>query len=257
MWLGAKEKVLSVTYIVTAAIILFLSLTASPAGIAQESKTPSRYAEVTDKLLSLTSLPLSDCRWHSDVAHPEDGSLDDSAWKPIALGADLQSGVQVFRCWLTVPQKVNGYDVRGATLKAALELQGDGMTMLSVYSNNYNVYRGNTDTLEPISLTTNAQPDQRFLVAVRLEVGDQPRKLTRSEILIEPPANRPDPGLLRLEILSLQPILNAYPDAQRQRQLDSAVEAIDFSKLNAGDQAGFDAALKAAQDKLQELGLWV
>jgi alpha-mannosidase len=255
--LGAKKKLLSALSLVKAAIVL-VPWMASPAGsLAQESKTPSGYTEVADRLQSLTSLPLSDCRWHSDVAHPEDVSLDDSTWKPIALGANFASGVQVFRCWLTVPRKVNGYDARGATLKVALELQGDGMTMLSVYSNSYNVYRGNTDTLEPISLTTNAQPEQRFLIAVRLEVGDQPRKLTRSEILIEPLAGRPDPGLLRLEILSLQPILNAYPDAQRQRQLDSAVEAIDFSKLNAGDQSGFDAALKAAQDKLQELGPWV
>ncbi len=257
MELGAKEKLLSARSVVTAAIALILSLMASPAGFAQESKTPNRYTEVADKLLSLTSLPLSDCRWHSDVAHPEDGSLDDSAWKPIALGANFASGAQVIRCWLTVPRKVNGYDVRGANLKVALEFQGDGMTMLSVYSNSYSVYRGNTDTLEPISLTTDAQPDQRFLIAVRLEVGDQPRKLTRSDILIEPPAARPDPGLLRLEILSLEPILKVYPDAQRQRQLDSAVEAIDFSRLNAGDQAGFDAALKNAQDQLQELGPWV
>jgi alpha-mannosidase len=254
--LGFKEKSLSTPSLVAAVVALMLSLVAVPASLPQESKPSSRYAAVTDQLQALTSLPLSDCRWHSDVAHPEDGSLDDSAWKPIALGADFQSGVQVFRCRLTVPRKVNGYDIRGATLKAALDFQGDGMTMLSVYSNSYNVYRGNTDTLEPIALTANAQPDERFLVAVRLEVGDQPRKLTRSEILIEPPANRPDPGLLRLEILSLQPILSTYPDAQRQRQLDSAVEAIDFSKLDAGDQAGFDAALRSAQDKLQELQSW-
>jgi alpha-mannosidase len=245
------------TFVVTSAFSLLLCLIASPLDIAQESKTPDRYSEVADKLLSLTKLPLSDCRWHTDTGHPEEESLSDSTWKPISVGASFESGVQVFRCWFTVPQKVHGYDVRGANLKVALDLQGDGMTMLSVYSNGYTVYRGNADTLEPVSLTTHAQPDQRFLIAVRLEVGDQPRKLARSEILIEPPAARPDPTLLRLEILSLQPILQAYPDAQRQKQLDSAVEAVDFSKLDAGDQAGFDVALRSSQDQLQGLQPWV
>jgi alpha-mannosidase len=244
------------TFVATSAFLLLCSI-ASPLAIAQESKTPNRYTEVADKLLSLTKLPLSDCRWHTDIAHPEEGSLSDSTWKPISVGASFESGVQVFRCWFTVPQKVNGYDVRGANLKVALDLQGDGMTMLSVYSNGYTVYRGNADTLEPVSLTTSAQPDQRLLIAVRLEVGDQPRKLARSEILIEPPATRPDPALLRLEILSLQPILHAYPDPQRQKELDSAVEAIDFSKLKAGDQAGFDVALRSSQDQLQALQPWV
>jgi alpha-mannosidase len=253
----AKTKILSIPSMTRPAIVLILFLIASQVGIAQESETASRYKDVADKLQSLTRLPLSDCRWHADVAHPEDGSLDDSTWTPIRLGANLESGVQVLRCWFTVPQKVNGYDVRGAGLKVAFELEGDGMTMLTVYSNSHNLYRGDADTLEPILLTTNAQPDQRFLVAVRLEVGDQPRKLSHSEILIEPSANRPEPELLRLEIRSLEPILNAYPDPQRQQQLDSAVQAIDFSKLSTGDQNGFDASLKNAQEKLQVLQPWV
>jgi len=224
---------------------------------AQDRVTANPHQAVADRLQSLTRLPLSNCRWHADIAHPEEETLDDSTWKPVELGATFESGVQVLRCSFKVPNELNKYDLRGTTLKAAFELQGDGMTMLSIYSNSHNVYRGNSDTLEPILLTTNAQPDQQFVIAFRLEVGDQPRKLSRSEILIEPSVNRPDPGLLRIEILSLQPILNVYSSAERQQQLDNAVAAIDFSKLDSGDQAGFDASLKLAQAKLQQLNPWV
>ena len=224
---------------------------------AENQTNPDRYKNVTDQLLAFTRLPLSDCRWHADVAHPEDESLDDSTWKPIKVGATFESGVQVLRCSFKVPKDVDHYDIRGAELKVAFELQGDGMTMLSIYSNSHNVYRGNSDTLEPILLTSNAQPEERFVVAMRLEVGDQPRKLSRSEILIGPAPNRPDPGLVRTEILSLQPILNAYPDERRQQQLDAAVQAIDVSKLNSGDQQGFDTSLKQSQARLQELDSWV
>ncbi|MBI3477410.1 MAG: alpha-mannosidase [Acidobacteria bacterium] len=243
--------------LITQTAVLAIFVLASQSGIAQLATTPDRHKDVGDKLQALTLVQLSGCKWHADVTHPEDPALDESSWKPIALGAKFESGVQVVRCWYTTPKNVDGYDIRGASLKVAFELQGDGMTMLSAYSNNANVFRGNSDTLEPILLTTSAQPDQRFLIALRLQVGELPRTLYRSEILIEPPASRPDPGLLRLEVLSLQPILNAYPDPARQQVLDSAVQAIDFSKLNAGDQNGFDASLQAAQARLQELKPWV
>ena len=231
-------------------------LISAQSGIAQNAPTSDRHQAVANKLQSLTRVQLSGCRWHSDVPHPEDPSLDDSSWTPIVLGAKLVSGVQVVRCWFTVPSKVNGYDIRGAALKFPFELDGDGMTMLTVYSNSYNVYRGNADTLEPVVLTASARPDDRILIAVRLQVGDQPRTVSRSEVLVESPASRPNPAVLRLEMLSLQPILNAYPDGQKQQQLDEAVAAIDFSKLDAGDQSGFDASLRAAQAKLQELRPW-
>jgi len=224
---------------------------------AQDSPRPNSFKDVADRLQSLTRLQLTGCRWHSDIAHPEDPGIDDAGWKTIELGATFESGVQDLRCKFKVPRQVRGYDIQGATLKVAFDFQGDGMTMLSIFSNTHNVYRGNADTLEPITLTTDGHPDESFVVSVRLEVGDQPRKLARSEVLIEPDARRPDPEWLRTEILSLQPILGAYPDPQRTLQLESAVRAIDFSKLDAGDQAGFDVSLANAQAKLQQLNPWI
>ena len=225
--------------------------------LAAQSAEVDLYQETSNKLQALTRVPLTDCRAHTDVPHPEDPAVDDSTWTPIQLGAQFTSGVQVFRCWYTVPANISGYAIRGAGLRVAFELEGDGMTMLSVFSNSTSVYRGSSDTLEPIPLTSSAQPGQRFLVAVRLEVGDQPRRLSRSEILISAPPARPDPDLARIEIMSLAPILKAYPDPQRSEQFDAAVKAIDFARLNAGDQAGFDASLNSAQDKLQALNPWI
>jgi hypothetical protein len=210
---------------------MFLCLLAIHLAAAQQSGLPSRYKDATDRLQSITKLALTDCRAHSDVPHPEDPAVEDSSWQPIQLGAKFRSGVQVFRCWYSVPENLNGYATRNAGIKVAFELEGDGMTMLSVFSNNTSIYRGSSDTLEPILLTSKAQPGERFLVAMRLEVGDQPRRLSRSEILLTAAPTRPDPDLLRIEILSLEPILNAYPDAGRSQQLDSAVKAIDFGKL--------------------------
>jgi alpha-mannosidase len=240
-----------------ATLVLILCLLVSKAGAGQETGTPDRYKEAADKLQSLTRMELSSCRSHGDVPHPEDPSLDDSSWTPMSVGAKFESGVHVMRCSLTVPPQLNGYDLRGARLKVSFEFQGDGMTMLSIYANSATVYRGNTDILEPIVITTNAQPGQRFVIAVRLQVGGQPRKLARSEILVGSAENRPDPSLLRMEILSLQPIVAAYPDAQRQQQLDVAVQTVDFGALSSGNQGGFDASLRSAQRKLEGFQPWV
>ena len=73
-----------------------------------------------------------------------------------------------------------------------------------------------------------------------------------------PPArrhDRPDPAILRQEILAAELLIAAYPDgkAERQQQLDAAVKAIDLGALDKGDQAAFDASLKAAQAKLDAL----
>ena len=234
------------------ALVFAVAATTTTLAVA-EGATIAPYQQLADKLQSLTRVQLSDCRWHEDIAHPEDASLDDSTWTVIKPGAEFKPGVQDLRCQFTVPAAVNGYDVTRSALRFAFELRGDGLTMLSVYSNSHTVYRGDADTLEPILLTAAAQPGQRFVVAIRMQVGDQARTLHRSEMLFDAPADRPNPDLLRTEILSTQAILNAYPDPKRQEIFDAAVQSADFSHLKPGDQAAFDASLNSARAKLEEL----
>ena len=71
--------------------------------------------------------------------------------------------------------------------------------------------------------------------------------------------SRPDPALLRLEILANRPIIAAYEEgkAEREQQMDAAVKAIDLGALDKGDQAGFDASLRSAHDKLAQLKPWL
>jgi len=77
--------------------------------------------------------------------------------------------------------------------------------------------------------------------------------------VIEPPASRPNPALLRLEFLPAHPMIAAYEDgkAQREQQLDAAIRAVDFTPLEKGDQAGFDASLRAAHQKFEARKPWM
>ena len=124
------------------------------------------------------------------------------------------------------------------------------------------VARTDEDGQVPITLIENAQPGQKLVLAVRVLdsggggcCGGDSTRIEHAELQIQPPANRPDPALMRLQILSAEPVIAAYPDgkAERQQQLDAAVKAINVAALDHGDQQAFDASLRDAQSKLDVL----
>src|SRR6202047_2532723 len=134
-----------------------------------------------------------------------------------------------------------------------------GPVIISVFSNGSLVSREDDDMQQPIPLTTNAQPGQKFLIAVRIDAPEIETLLHHAQLRLEPAPSRPDPALIRMEILAARPMIAAYEEgrAERQQQLDAAAKAIDFSLLDRDDQAGFDASLRQAQSKLQLLKPWL
>ncbi len=226
-------------------------------------KTTNSYQATLDRLQSLTALPLSEWRFHADVPHPEDPSLDDSGWETVKVGDKWSTGSRVLRRWVEIPLKINGYAVQGA--RAKLDFRFDfnwnnkGPVTIAVFSNGSLVSRGDDDMQQPILLTENAQPGQKFLIAVRIDAPEVETDFHHAQLSIEPLANRPDPSLLRMEILAARPMIAAYEEGRpdRELQLDGAVKAIDFSPLDKNDQAGFDASLRHAQSQLQPLNAWL
>src|SRR5580698_7980814 len=235
-------------------VFLFLS---TAAGHAQDA------TQIVDlplaRLASLTSIPLPEWRWRDDVPHPEDPALDDSKWELTKLGAKWSTGTRAFRQRIEIPEKINGYAVEGARLKLDLALDSNGPDEISVFANGALVFRGNEDTLQPMLLMDNLRPGQEVFIAVRMEATEVESNFYRAALTIEPPPRRPDPALLRMEILSARPLIAAYQDGklQRERQLDAAEMAIDFSALDRGDQVGFDGSLRQAQVKLEQLRPWL
>jgi alpha-mannosidase len=257
-----KEKCTVKRWIVCAllALVTASSVSAQQPSLTQNTADP--YQPTLDRLESLTTLPLPDWRVHADVAHPEDPSLDDSAWATVEVGDKWSTGSRVLRRWIVIPEKINGYAVLGA--RAKLDLRFDfmwnnrGPITIAVFSNGGLVSRGDDDMQQPIPLTENAQPGQKFLIAVRIDAPEVETEFHHAQLSIEPAAGRPDPAMLRMEILAARPMIAAYEEgrADRQQQLDAAVKAIDFSVLEKNDQAGFDASLRLAQSQLQPLNAW-
>ncbi len=232
-----------------------------------QSNSPDPDKATLDRLESLTQKGETEWRFHADIPHPEDPRVNDTDWGTWTVknvsgpggqhaNEEHWMGTRIFRRSIQIPEKINGYAIQGSKVSLDLRFGSPGSLTITVFSNGGILYRGNDDDILPVLLTENAQPGQKFLVAVRVVARDEVQsEFVRSELIIQAPQSRPDPAFLRLELLSARPILAAYQEgkAEREQQLDASIKAIDFSPLEKGDQAGFDASLKAAHAKLETL----
>ena len=217
------------------------------------------YKPIAERLQSLVTQSLPEWRYHADVPHPEDASLNDADWQTVKVKEPWENGPRVLRRWIEIPEKINGYSTQGARVALNLVIRSQDSLLLTVFANGGIVYRGNEDMQEPILLAASAQPGQKVLVAVRVNCANVETQVAESELAVEPPPSRPSPSLLRMEILSAQPVIAAYEEgkAEREQQLNAAAKAIDFAALDRGDQAGFDRSLNDAQNKLGSLKPWL
>jgi alpha-mannosidase len=235
--------------------------------LSQTSAPPDPYKATLDRLETLTRQDEVEWRFHADIPHPEDPGLNDADWGTLTVknvsgpggqnaNEEHWTGTRVFRHWIQIPGKINGYATQGSRVSIDLRFGSPQSLIITVFSNGAILYRGSDDDILPVLLTENAQPGQKFLVAARVVGGDESQsEFFHSELTIQPPSTRPDPAFLRMELLSARPIIAAYAEgkAERLQQLDAAIKAIDFAPLDKGDQAGFDASLKQAHAKLEAL----
>jgi alpha-mannosidase len=235
--------------------------------VAQSENSSDPYKPTLDRLQALTRQGESQWLYHGDVPHPEDPGLNDSDWGTLTVknvsgpggmnkNEEHWTGTRVFRRWVQIPEKINGYATQGSRVSIDLRFGSPSGLRLTVFANGAILYRGSDDDILPMLLTENAQPGQKFLIAARVVAEDDAQcEFFHSELTIEPPHTRPNPALLRTELLSARPIINAYENGktERQQQLDAAIKAIDFSSLEKGDQAGFDTSMKQARTKLEAL----
>jgi len=241
---------------VTIVIALFI---ANGIRAAQEPGADTSIKPLIDRLESIVSWPLDDWRYHSDIAHPEDSSLDDKEWPVVKIREAWKTGPRVMRRRIELPATLNGYSLRGARVRLDLSVDSNDFVMVTVFSNGAMVSRTDADTLQPIVLTENAQPGDTFLVAIRIQAGETNTRISGSRLLITPPTSRPDPGILREEILAAQPMVAAFPEGRAEHQviLEDAAKSVDLNALDHGDQAAFDESLRRAQSKLQALTPWL
>ncbi len=238
------------------AIVLFSSIIS-----AQTLPPADPYKQVLDRLQSITTVPLEE--WKvigTDLPHGETpaGSMGEA----LATKQDLKLPVWTYES-VEIPQALNGYSLAGSRVSLNLRVGGNTGILVTVFVNGNMVARGDSDSQVPIMLTQSVQPGQKLLIAVRILPsgtvgccgGPPVTRIESASLMFDPPEGRPDPAIMRQEIIAAELLITAYPDgkAERQQQLDAAVKAIELAALDKGDQAAFDTSLKTAQNKLEAL----
>ena len=134
--------------------------------ISQSSGESDPYKATLDRLQSLSSQREPEWRFHTDVPHPEDPGLSDADWgsltvknlsEPGGINGDEEhwTGTHVFRRWVEIPERINGYPTKGSRVLMDIRFGSPGALMITVFSNGGILYRGNDDDILPVLLTPN------------------------------------------------------------------------------------------------------
>jgi hypothetical protein len=140
---------------------------------SQISGSPDPYKPTLERLDGLTRQSEAEWRVHADVPHPEDPGLNDSDWGLLTVknGAgpggrnanqEHWTGSRVFRRWVQIPEKINGYATQGSRVSLDLRFGSPDGLRITVFSNGAILYRGSDDDILPLLLTENAQPGRNF-----------------------------------------------------------------------------------------------
>jgi len=235
------------------AVLLCLPLSAFT---QDKNAPPDPHKPLLDRLQAISEVPLPEWRYHAaDLAHGEDASLDFTGWPTVKQREEWKTGSRWIRLNYTVPDKLQGYDLTGASIVLDLHVASDETINVSVFSNGSLISRTDEDMQIPIPLTTNAQPGQKFAIAVRILGNNVKTQIYRARLLIHAAANRPDPATMRMQFLSARPVIAAYPNGKEEREtiLASAMDTIDLAALDKADQSRFDDSLRDSQQRLEAL----
>lgn len=215
---------------------------------------PAKGQQVIARLGALNTLPSGAWRVHvGNIPHGESVSLDDSSWPVVKPGTEEPNGAVWFRQWVTVPASLHGYNLAGARIWFQFHAYGNGPMPQIIYFNGRRVALG--EHLEPIILFDQAKPGDKVLVAVKLRPTVDTKRFAGVTMKIDFAANRPNPEDLHDEFISdalLIPSLSKDISAN-EATLDAALDAVNLSALDTGDQWTFDNSLRAAQKKLDTL----
>ncbi len=234
----------------TARVCSFSILLLTLSTLAQNPPSESDpYKPVLDRLQSVSTIPLESWRGHVlDLAHGEDPGLNVSGWDAVQVKKSWTPASRWVRSSIILPDKLNGYALQDSRVKLDLVVDSNQEINVTTFVNGNMVDRTDGEGQIPFILTEKAQPGQKFDIAVRIIAwggmgccgGEPNAQLSRAQLLIEPPAARPDPAIFRLEVLSAEPLIAAYEDgkAQRQQQLDAAVKAVDIRRPGQRRSAG-------------------
>ena len=184
--------------------VVVLVIVFSMAAVSQAQPPADPYKPVLDRLQAITTMPLDS--WQiiaADLPHGETPGASMADAKPMALKQSLQLPVWLYSS-VEIPPALNGYSVAGSRVSLNLDIGGNtGHPDLGFCERQHGSPR-RPGLAGADHLTQNAQPGQKFLIAVRVLPsgtvgccgGPPETRLDAASLVFDPPENRPDPASL-------------------------------------------------------------
>jgi alpha-mannosidase len=232
---------------------------ALPRGMRRELQNNPFAAELQG-LEAMVTKPLTDWSAHADnLPHPEDPSFDTSNWKAVRIRERGNERPVWFRRVVEVPKTMGGYGIEGKRVLLNLRLGFRGHGRVRVFFNGSMVEMTDISTQQPVLLSENARPGEKFVVAAHVPAGRGEAEISNASLDVDYAPEQPNPLTMLQQIMAVQAASKNFPEGQAQRevQLSAAVKSIDFAALDRGDQKAFDRSLAAADTKMHPLAQWM
>ncbi|HEV2489709.1 MAG TPA: alpha-mannosidase [Candidatus Acidoferrales bacterium] len=233
-------------------------VTSASSRIARAQQTATDWKTIVGQLNSITIIPLTDWKIHpADGGRWEAPDADDSNWPAYTAKTEWTTGSMWLRRWIELPERLNGYDIKGARLELRWSIGGESTVLLTAYVNGTQVGVGEDEG--SLTIVPSAQPGGKILLVLKIQVLPGHSSLQRAQIELTPAPGRPDPKFLLDECEAAQNIIGAFPDQEAERSafVQAALSAINWDALKTGDQGKFDDSLRAAQQRLEPLRPWL
>lgn len=230
--------------------VLFFSAVA----LAQSSP---EHKSVADRLKAVSSLEVTDCKWHADdLLNPQDPGLNEADWTPIKKGEQWDATPRWFRCDVVMPERVGGLGTRGSKVWFDGGA-GEADTNMLLYVNGNLEASGGSD-IEPTTLTAEAKPGEKFVIAFVARGYIKPAGFSGITLHFDPVVSI-TPERVRQELLVADVLTSGIPEAgaDRKAAVDAAFKAVDVTSLDHGHDQAFLESLGAAHQKLVPLRDWM
>jgi len=221
------------------------------------AQSSPEHKSVADRLKAVSSLELTDCKWHADdLLTPEDPALSEADWTPIKRGEQWDASPRWFRCDVTMPERIGGLSTRGSKVWFDGGA-GEADTNMLLYVNGNLEASGGSD-IQPTVLTSSAKPGEKFVIAFVARQYIKPSGFDGITLHFEP-AVTITPEQARQELLISDVLTNGIPEAgaDRKAMVEAAFKAVDLAALDAGRDQVFFESLGAAHQKLVPLRDWM
>ncbi len=246
----------SVCCLIAALISALIFLPTAPA--AENNETPGDCTALLEKWKAISVIPLDAWRVHPAGDFPgESLALDDSSWETAGKGQSWEAGSYWFRTWVQVPASRGGYEFRGARLDFQIRFDGDQPIFTTVFVDA--LQRAAGEELEPVLLTRNAAPGQKFLIAVKAQASAGKLRLRMAQLELIEVSGRPNVRALLEECHTAEALNQVAVVGQPERTavIEAARHAVDWAALERGNQQQFDASLLQTRAELELLRDWL